>query len=74
MPLYRYHCRACDHRFEELVSARERSVVTAIPCPTCAATDTEREPTSFAVRGERAAPDPAAYCGRCGEDRPPCGR
>ncbi len=72
MPLYRYHCTSCDHRFEELVSSREAAAATAVACPQCASAETERELTTFAVRGEGAKADPMPYCGRCGENRPPC--
>ncbi len=73
MPLYRYHCTSCDHAFEELVSAREAAAATKIACPSCGKSSTERELTTFAVRGEGVKADPEPFCGRCGENRPPCG-
>ncbi len=73
MPLYRSRCPACDHAFEELVSAREAATATKIACPECGKPDAERELTTFAVRGEASKPDQTPFCGRCGENRPPCG-
>ena len=74
MPLYVYRCRSCDHVFEELISAAGAREATAVACPSCAAEDTERELTTFAVQsGSAKAKDDAPFCGRCGENRPPCG-
>ena len=48
MPIYDYHCRGCDARFELLVRAS-----TPPPCPSCAAEDLERLPSFLtAVRSE----------------------
>ncbi|MGE0143988.1 MAG: zinc ribbon domain-containing protein [Planctomycetota bacterium] len=74
MPLYRYRCDSCRHGFEELMSAREAEVATAVRCPQCNSDKTERELTTFAVRGDSASEASAEpFCGRCGENRPPCG-
>lgn len=73
MPLYRYRCPHCDHAFEELVSAREAATATAIECPNCGKAKAERELSTFAVRGDGVKPDATPFCGRCGENRPPCG-
>ncbi|WP_062071476.1 FmdB family zinc ribbon protein [Demequina sediminicola] len=32
MPTYSYACRACDHRFEQVQSIHDESLVT---CPSC---------------------------------------
>jgi putative FmdB family regulatory protein len=73
MPLYVYRCKSCDQVFEDLVSAADARSGLAIACPHCEATDTERELTTFAVRGETPRTEAAPFCGRCGENRPPCG-
>ena len=71
MPLYRYHCRSCDHEFEDLVAHAD--VATAVECPECASGETERALTTFAVGSGGTPKDEAPFCGRCGENRPPCG-
>ena len=43
MPLYDFRCPACGAGFEARTSVEERP-----PCPSCGATDTERQLTSFA--------------------------
>jgi len=73
MPLYLYRCRHCDHVFEDLVSAAEASRGDAVACPACKREDTDRELTTFAVKAGASRPDEAPFCGRCGENRPPCG-
>lgn len=74
MPLYRFRCESCHHDFEELMSSREVEVATAVRCPSCESIDTHRELTTFAVRGSGAVESTAEpFCGRCGENRPPCG-
>lgn len=56
------------------MSAREAEVATAVRCPQCNSDKTERELTTFAVRGDSASEASAEpFCGRCGENRPPCG-
>lgn len=73
MPLYVYRCRSCDHVFEELVSGSDARAGVAVACPRCEADATERELTTFAVRSAGPARETdAPFCGRCGEDRPPC--
>lgn len=44
MPIYEYRCRACSHPFEALVRVGDTPV-----CPSCAATDLERQVSLFAV-------------------------
>ena len=49
MPLFDYRCRACGHEFEALVRPQD----TAPPqCPSCRATDLERQLATFAVSSE----------------------
>jgi putative FmdB family regulatory protein len=47
MPLYDYHCKACDSEFELLVRA---STVPA--CPQCGSTDLERAVSRIAPAGK----------------------
>lgn len=44
MPIYEFACDACDHRFEELVSASEADGVT---CPVCGAVGARRLLSTF---------------------------
>ena len=44
MPLYDFHCRACQHRFEALVRPGGTPA-----CPACQSTDLERQLSTFAV-------------------------
>ncbi|MEZ5967432.1 MAG: zinc ribbon domain-containing protein [Planctomycetota bacterium] len=72
MPLYHYRCSGCGHVFEQLVHTQDGAVVTAVQCPKCAGDRHERQPTTFAIgKQDRSAAEP--FCGRCGENRPPCG-
>jgi putative FmdB family regulatory protein len=43
MPLYDFHCRNCDERFEEFARPGETA-----PCPACGSADVERVLTAFA--------------------------
>jgi putative FmdB family regulatory protein len=45
MPIYEYTCRACEHRFEELVSASG----TIVACPDCTSGDVQRLFSSFSA-------------------------
>ena len=69
MPLYRYRCPDCGHEFEELLSGAD--VTIAVACPSCGVSETERQLTTFAV-GSSDRRDEVPFCGRCGENRPPC--
>ena len=72
MPIHEFACRACGHRFEELVRGSERPA-----CPHCQATDLEKLLSVFAVKGP--ADDAPALgpglgpgpCGSCGDPRGP---
>jgi putative FmdB family regulatory protein len=47
MPIFEYSCRACHHRFEMLVRARD------VPaCPACASQDLEKLISEFAPKTE----------------------
>ncbi len=73
MPLYHYRCASCDHAFEALVHTTDGVVTTAVRCPECDGATNERLLTRFSVGGKAsgaAAAEP--FCGRCGENRPPC--
>jgi putative FmdB family regulatory protein len=43
VPLYDFHCRDCDERFEEFASPGQTA-----PCPACGSADVERVLTAFA--------------------------
>ncbi len=45
MPIYEYACRACDHRFEELVS----SYGTLVACPQCTSGEVEKLLSTFSA-------------------------
>ena len=47
MPLYDYHCKACDATFERLVRTG-----TAPTCPHCGAVDLERAVSRIAPAGK----------------------
>ena len=67
MPIYQYVCRACSHRFEQLVRGQARPA-----CPSCASPDLERLLSVFAVAtgGDRApTASPGGACGACGDPR-----
>jgi putative FmdB family regulatory protein len=74
MPLYLYRCTKCSHRFEQLVHTENGAVTTAVRCPNCGSDRQERQLTSFNVGGKASASATASepFCGRCGENRPPC--
>lgn len=52
MPLYEYHCDACDHQFEVRQSMTTNSEETS--CPQCQATKSRRLMSSFAsqIKGD----------------------
>jgi putative FmdB family regulatory protein len=56
MPIYDFECRACSHRFEELVKNAEEHPA----CPECGAPDAQRRfstfaaPAKFGLRGAEA--------------------
>lgn len=66
MPLFDFACRACGHRFEDLVRGDE-----PVTCPRCSATGPERLPSTFAVRGQASPPAAPPPCGSCGDPRGP---
>lgn len=47
MPIYEYHCRACGHRFEQVVLP-----ATTPTCPSCQGHDLERLLSLFSVSSE----------------------
>ncbi len=65
MPLFEFVCTRCQHRFEDLVSATEKS-----RCPKCESAQVKKQLSVFAVGGpaEVAASGP---CGTCGDPRGP---
>lgn len=72
MPLYHYRCSACQHGFEQLVHTRDGTVITVVRCPRCGSDDQERQLTTFSIGGKQSPSTPEPFCGRCGENRPPC--
>jgi putative FmdB family regulatory protein len=52
MPIYEYHCTACDHDFSrnESLADHERAKVT---CPKCRSSKVERTFTSFYAKTGR---------------------
>lgn len=64
MPLFKYHCPACDHGFEELAAGRSEDVVR---CPACGSDEPER------VFGLPAVGRAAPAATNCRGDGPPCG-
>lgn len=45
MPIYEYHCGACEADFEMLVTAR-----TQVQCPSCESADVERLLSVFGMK------------------------
>ena len=80
MPIYEYQCRACGHRFERLHRGGTATpAATAAACERCGK-PADRQMSWFGVGGgaasDRSNADVggnAPFCGRCGENRPPCG-
>lgn len=73
MPQFLFRCSRCDHEFSEMLWPTES--IDAVRCPECGASDAEKQLAPFAVRSSTAAPsrsDDVPFCGRCGENRPPC--
>ena len=68
MPIYEYVCRACDRRFEAIVTAARQA-----NCRGCASNDLEKQLSVFAVTGttNRESGPIAAPCGSCGDPRGP---
>jgi len=73
MPIYEYHCKSCEAKFEKLrpMSAADQ----AIKCPNCNSPKTARTLSVFAVAAEggsksAAASDAGPMCGRCGGPGP----
>lgn len=65
MPLFEYHCHACQEEFEALVTAKAAEVVR---CPKCDSTEVSKQfglPSAKVVAG-----GPAT---NCRGDGPPCG-
>lgn len=52
MPLFDYACKHCKTRFEQFVDSRGEGDPEAGRCPQCAAQDSERLISRFAVGGQ----------------------
>ena len=74
MPIYKYCCKQCYHKFEDLVRAGEVSEV--VVCPECDNRDVMRLPSVFGVGVSGIANAPTAglpICGTCGQQtEQPC--
>ena len=69
MPIYEYSCKACEHRFEELVPTM--NAVEKPACPECGSKQTSRILSTFAVAKEaNKMSDAPRMCGRCGGPGP----
>lgn len=71
MPLFVFACPSCGERFEELAPSLEAVTATAVRCPKCGAA-AERQLSRAHVGSRSRAPSSEPFCGRCGENRPPC--
>ncbi len=78
MPIHEFTCKACGHRFEELLFGAERAA-----CPQCQGTQLDKLLSVFAVNAPSAGPGgdsgacgaefggPPPGCGTCGDPRGP---
>lgn len=46
MPIFEFHCRKCEARFEELTGSHVGTAVADVRCPECGSADVERETAS----------------------------
>ena len=60
MPMYEYRCDVCGERFEKLV--RSASSQESIHCPSCGATETRKQFSTFASVGARSTASSASIC------------
>jgi putative FmdB family regulatory protein len=68
MPIFEYICQECHYRFEAIVNGSKTP-----SCPSCSATDLEKQLSAFAVGGSADWPSSSALgaCGSCGDPRGP---
>ena len=45
MPLYEYHCKKCERKFETLVSLKD--LKSSVKCPDCGSQETDRLMSTF---------------------------
>jgi putative FmdB family regulatory protein len=74
MPIYEYHCKSCEAKFEKLVRSMS-AADDGIKCPECGSDKTARALSVFAVAAEGSAKtagasDAGPMCGRCGGPGP----
>lgn len=60
MPLYDFHCRRCEERFEEIVRNREQAA--KVTCPGCGSDEVDKLPSGFATRARGCGPADAGSC------------
>ncbi len=72
VPIYEYHCDACDHEFEELVRSMDKGLTAK--CPSCGKAKANRRLSVFAARqSTKESQVPVGPgCGRCGDPSGPC--
>jgi putative FmdB family regulatory protein len=71
MPIYEFHCDACDTSFDQMTSMSQRDVKVA--CPRCGSKKTGRKLSVVAVGAANASPSPSGghtHSGMCGCGKP----
>ncbi len=72
MPMYEFHCEACDASFDERVSVDQRD--RAVTCPQCGSRKTARKLSVVAVGAAAGKPGAAGgghvHSGACGCGKP----
>lgn len=63
MPLYKYECRSCGHKFEELLAAQKADEPQK--CPACGMKDSKKLLSQFAAV-TKSTSTPACGAGGCG--------
>ena len=74
MPMYEYHCDACEKVTETLRPVRDADA--AIECEHCGSNKTRRVQSVFAAGASQSNATtslPFGGCGRCGDPQGPCG-
>lgn len=61
MPMYEFHCRDCDERFEELRSVHDPD--EGVECPQCGGSRVERLLSAFATSGPFGSSAGGSSCG-----------
>ena len=72
MPIYEYHCEACDKSFEQMTPMSSRDA--KIPCPHCNSKKTARKLSVVAVGGGGAQSGSAPSAGHTHSGMCGCGK